>query len=288
MLLIKSSISTTKNNLKTVYYSLRNYIIQNVKWLRIIANIEVDVVGGLGSQLISIGAAKQLEHMGYSVYLNVDYFEKDFDLCERVTKFEMHPLICRYMNHIKSDRSKWKVTLRLTDSPLKFAFGIKYIIRTADELTNDLLEYEGANEINEDEFNVVIHVRRGDFKAVADYVTPVKGQLSRLSDGLLYKSKLIFVTDDPVEVASELECLKKIRSLPDDYIILGPDQANVTTAMCIMLKADILIASNSQLSLIASILNRNISFMALDNYVTDLKYRNKMLKFVGAVSSWRD
>ena len=249
--------------------------------------MEIDVTGGFGSQLIALHTYKSISELGYQACFDLSYFDTKYKLPKGVRKYKLHGYISKEIEKIELQQTK-KIKIKLRDSSLKFFLGIKSIVKNKETLRVEFT----SRKTNKSLFPnsrplIVVHVRRGDFLTVADFITPVETQLSYFSNKMLENCHLVFLTDDTEHTKPEIENLFHSKKLKNSYDLFGPENANSDEAFEIMISADILIASNSQLSLIASILNPNISIFETQNFVADNSYKRAMLKLVNSVSKWQ-
>ena len=253
---------------------------------RRIVSLRVTVTGGFGSQLISYHAALKLQEMGFKVVFEITYFDFRNDTTSQGTKFELDPYIEGEIANCQTNRGI--LSLRLDDSAQKFRIGISSVIEKRDTIRPVILALNASSDnVDQNKFNIVIHVRRGDFCRVADYLRPIEEQISSLSSVLLASSNLIFLTDDPKTVLPELAGIQKLKTEAVKYSVLGPEESSLYNTLYLMINADILVASNSQLSLICTILSKNLALFDPANYVRDPKYSKTFSTHGRGIYSWR-
>lgn len=274
-----------KAPIKYILHYLLNLIVKN-KFFKSILQFEVTITGGFGSQLISISAANRLHELGYSVKVNTEYFKTFEHLDTGITHFKLDKFISTKIKEVNGIKSGIHVTLH--DSPLKFLLGLQSIINNRDNLREELRALVSPDlNLRTSQPTIVIHVRRGDFLNVADFVKPIKDQVSNLSEPIIRVSAILVLTDSPDLVKEELKELAYLEEFSTNFQVLGPNDGTIYDVITIMTQADVLIASNSQLSLIASILNDNIAICDINNFVSDRRYIANLKLLTRAVSLWK-
>lgn len=274
--------------IKRYYFLVRDFLIVNHYLPKAIFKIEIDITGGFGSQVISFEALRELQKMEYDTFANLRYFDEEYLLSEGITKYSIHPFIQKKISSLKVIKNR-KIKLKIVDSSLKFYLGLSSLIANREEIRKDLLSTIDVTKLPKvSKPLLVVHVRRGDFINVADYVMPIPQQLKGLTPAVLQAFKLIFVTDSPVIVHEELQKVPMYTQFKDGSEILGPKELNLDQALVLMISADMLIASNSQLSLLASILNPNMSVIDIEKYIADNNYISVMQKLTKAISAWKN
>ena len=249
--------------------------------------IDVDITGGFGSQIISLYAAKCLKEMGYKVSLNLKYFTKEYFLDDGVSRFVLHPFVENKIWHA-APRSIGQMSMPLHDGVVKFELGLRFILKYKEEIFREFSRYADLVQKPSKKPKIIVHVRRGDFVKVADYILPISDQISMISNVLMENADVIFLTDSPDNVREEIDNCRELKTHLTQVEILGPDKLSIDETFFMMMTADILIASNSQLSLIASCLNPNLKCMLTEKYVKDPRYKNIMKKNASGIGLWQD
>jgi hypothetical protein len=272
--------------IKKLYLIFRDKLILGKFFSPKFFEFSVDVTGGFGSQLISLGALTELQEMGYAVRTDLKYFESNYKLDSGITKFSIEPYIQN--NIFPHFVKRHKLTLNVRDSPLKFKLGLRSIIKNKSKLRDELLPLSDLRHIyNPGKPTLVIHVRKGYFLQVSNNIIAIEDQLKGFTHKVLKACEIIIVTDSREIVEHEVQETIKLKEVWGDIKVYGPEELNLHNALALMISADFLIACNSQLSLIGSILNENISLIDIEKYVNDQSYIKYLQSFAYGVSSWK-
>lgn len=216
----------------------------------------ITFTGGMGAQLISAAIYYALIESGEKVFADLSYFDKPEHIAKpgdavglshwswQLDKFGIH----------KSDFAVRHAYPKLAfsiikDGPEKIELAMRAMTHSKIREKFSIEEY--ANDPTIQGSYACIHIRRGDYVNVANHLVSdnefceIAIKLSRLVD------HLVVLSDSPI--SDELKAKLSFGFKQSSFL----DNTDPFTAHCIMRRANVLVCSNSQFSMLAGLLNDN-------------------------------
>lgn len=221
------------------------------------APVVVTFTGGMGAQVISAAIYFSLRNKGQMVYADLSYFERKEDVAKVGHKGQVSHWSWQLESfgltldcfETASGLEKHRMEL-IEDGPKKLQLGLQGLKDV--EVQRRFAIQLGIQDVLPAEFAsgyLCVHVRRGDYVNVGSDLVSDERFVELASKLATFAKNLVVVSDSPIEEIFR----QRIATGYERAIFL--DDIDAFTTHRVMRKANILICSNSQFSLIAALLN---------------------------------
>lgn len=224
-------------------------------------NFVISFTGGLGNQLISFFAYSFLKNLGKNVSKDVTYFySKDIQDKYKIRGISVFKWeLDKYIGVNLEDKNKkniipFKNFFKINDGFVKLYLALKFSkkVNFLNKFKNSLNSILLPNDLQNKKY-ICVHFRQGDYLKVASLLPNLDDLLNCASNFASICQNIIILSDGNLDPNITIR-LKKYGFKDIKLITAGEP----ITAHLIMVFSSILICSNSQFSLSAGLLNKNI------------------------------
>jgi len=221
----------------------------------------VTFTGGLGAQIISTSIYWLLQEEGFAVSADLNYFKQQpsFNKGDHGGGLSVFPWQLDPFEVSKDDfefsRTKFSRGILIKDGYLKLVLFLKALTnpRVRSRLIQhiSILKHHLRDSFQFESSCTSVHIRRGDYVAVASHLVPVDRYLSFLAT-LDNEDKTLYVLSDSTINQSDTS---KFLELGFKSVVFDTGSLQPYVAFSLMYSSSVLVTSNSQFSLCAGLLS---------------------------------